>query len=166
KSEDIQEKVAEGAFVQEAISETTAEELEDEEVEITDIYGHSVFSGSELSLYRTTEQAQAPAQYVLGPGDRVRISIFGPSQADFEFTIAPDGSISPQDMPKIFLRGISLERARSLLENRFRNRYTFSPEQFSVVLTTARTITINIFGQVSQPGSYTISALNTAFNAL
>src|SRR5690606_31606890 len=64
------------------------------------------------------------------------------------------------------LTGIPLERARTLLENRFRNRYTFSPEQFSVVLTTARTITVNIFGQVSQPGSYTISALNTAFNAL
>ncbi len=166
KSEDIQEKVAEGASVQEAISETTAEELEEKEVEITDIYGHSVFSGSELSLYRTTEQAQAPAQYVLGPGDKVRISIFGPSQADFEFTIDQDGAISPQGMPKIFLKGVTLERARSLLENRFRNRFTFSPEQFSVVLITARTITVNIFGQVSQPGSYTISALNTAFNAL
>src|SRR5690606_26408233 len=77
-----------------------------------------------------------------------------------------DGSISPQGMPKIFLKGIHLERARTLLENRFRNRYTFSPEQFSVVLTTARTITVNIFGQVSQPGTYTISALNSAFNAL
>ena len=166
KSEDIQEKVADGASVQEAISETTSEELKDQQTEITSIYGHSVFSGSELSLYRTTEQAQAPAQYVLGPGDKVRISIFGPSQADFEFTISQDGSISPQGMPKIFLKGIPLERARTLLENRFRNRYTFAPEQFSVVLITARTITVNIFGQVAQPGSYTISALNTAFNAL
>lgn len=166
KSEDIQEKVAEGASVQEAISETTQEELQSKQAEITDIYGHSVFRGSELSLYRTTEQAQAPSNYVLGPGDKVRVSIFGPSQADFEFVIGQDGAIAPQGMPKIFLTGIPLERARTLLENRFRNRYTFSPEQFSVVLTTARTITVNIFGQVSQPGSYTISALNTAFNAL
>lgn len=166
KSEDIQEKVEEGASVQEAISETTSEELDEQQTEITNIYGHSVFSGSELSLYRTTEQAQAPAQYVLGPGDKVRISIFGPSQADFEFTIDQDGAISPEDMPKIFLKGIPLERARALLENRFRNRFTFSSEQFSVVLITARTITVNIFGQVAQPGSYTISALNTAFNAL
>lgn len=166
KSEDIQEKVSDGASVQEAIAETTQEELKEKQAEITEIYGHSVFRGSELSLYRTTEQAEAPSHYVLGPGDKVRISIFGPSQADFEFVISQDGSISPQDMPKIFLKGIPLERARTLLENRFRNRYTFSPEQFSVVLTTARTITVNIFGQVSQPGTYTISALNSAFNAL
>ena len=166
KSQDIKEKVEEGASVQEAISETTAEGLKEKQTEITKIYGHSVFSGSELSLYRTTEQAQAPAQYVLGTGDKVRISIFGPSQADFEMTISEDGTISPTGMPKIFLKGITLEKARTLLENRFRNRYTFNPEQFSVVLATARTITINIFGEVSQPGSYTISALNTAFNAL
>ncbi|MBY5956631.1 SLBB domain-containing protein [Membranicola marinus] len=166
KSEDIQEKVDAGASVQEAISETTSEELQNKKTEITNIYGHNVFAGSELSLYRTTEKAQAPAQYVLGTGDKVRISIFGPSQADFEMTIAEDGSISPTGMPKIFLKGITLEKARTLLENRFRNSYTFRPEQFSVVLTTARTITINIFGEVAQPGSYTISALNTAFNAL
>src|SRR5690606_2818886 len=122
KSEDIQEKVSDGASVQEAIAETTQEELKEKQAEITEIYGHSV----------------------LGPGDKVRISIFGPSQADFEFVISQDDSISPQGMPKIFLKGIPLERARTLLENRFRNRYTFSPEQFSVVLTTARTITVNI----------------------
>lgn len=166
KSEDIQEKVDEGASVQEAISETTSEELKDKKTEITNIYGHNVFSGSELSLYRTTEGAQAPAQYVLGTGDKVRISIFGPSQADFELTIAEDGTISPSNMPKIFLKGLTLEKARIMLENRFRNSFTFAPEQFSVVLATARTITINIFGEVAQPGSYTISALNTAFNAL
>lgn len=166
KSQDIQDKVDEGASVQEAISETTTDELREKQTELTNIYGHSVFSGSELSLYRTTEQAQAPAQYVLGTGDKVRVSIFGPSQADFEFTINEEGTIKPTDMPKIFLKGVTLERARTMLENRFRNRYTFAPEQFSVVLVTARTITVNIFGEVTQPGSYTISALNTAFNAL
>lgn len=166
KTEEINEKVSDGASVQEAISETTADALGDQTTQVSTIYGHSVFSRAELTLYRAADQAPAPSHYVLGTGDKVRVSIFGPSQADFEFTIGKDGAIAPTDMPKIFLKGVTMERARPLLENRFRNRYTFAPEQFSVVLSTARTITVNIFGEVSQPGSYTISALNTAFNAL
>jgi protein involved in polysaccharide export with SLBB domain len=44
--------------------------------------------------------------------------------------------------------------------------YLFNSDQFEVSLHTARTITVNIFGEVQAPGSYTISALNTALNAI
>ncbi|WP_236974784.1 SLBB domain-containing protein [Membranihabitans maritimus] len=166
KSEEIQNKVTEGASVKEALSETTSEVIEEEKVNLTNIYGHSVFTGSELSLYRSADDIPAPSNYILGAGDQLRVSIFGRSQADFNYTILQDGSINPEQMPKIFLKGLSIEQARKLLIKRFSLRYTFLEEQFSVVLNTARTITVNIFGQVAQPGSYTISALNTAFNAM
>lgn len=69
-------------------------------------------------------------------------------------------------MPKIFLQGISLRKARELLYKRLSSAYTFQPDQFAVTIVTTRTILINIYGEVKVPGTYTLSALNSAFNAL
>lgn len=132
----------------------------------TEIYGHHLFRARDLSVYSTTNQVKPPDSYVLGAGDELTISIFGPSQFDSKFIINQDGYISPSNMPKIFLKGVSFSQARELLRSRFGNFYRFAPEQFAVSLTTARTISVSIFGEANNIGSFTLSAVNTAFNAL
>jgi protein involved in polysaccharide export with SLBB domain len=52
------------------------------------------------------------------------------------------------------------------VRRRLQNFYQFEKGQFALTLTTSRTLTIQITGAVAQPGSYTLSAYNTAFNAL
>ena len=64
------------------------------------------------------------------------------------------------------MKGVSLAQARRIVERRLRNFYQFESGQFALTLTTARTLTIQITGAVAQPGTYTLSAYNTAFNAL
>ena len=56
--------------------------------------------------------------------------------------------------------------AKRLVQNRFNNFYQFEKGQFALTLTTARTLTVQITGAVERPGTYTLSAYNTAFNAL
>lgn len=130
------------------------------------IYGHRIFSEGELSLYRAAEDVATPDNYVLSTGDVVLVSIFGRSQADFALKINEQGYVKSVNMPKIFLKGLKLKDARNLLRKRMSMNYSFLPNQFTATLVTARTVTLNIFGEVKQPGSYTISALNTGFNAL
>lgn len=131
-----------------------------------DIYGHELFSDQSLEIFQTTDGARAPGSYVLGAGDQIRITIFGTSQADLLMEINEDGFVQPTGMPKIFLQGLSLDRARAMLQQRFSSFYTFRSEQFVVTLQTSRTITVNVFGETTLRGSFTISALNTAFHAL
>ena len=69
-----------------------------------DIYGHSLFTGKNLEVFRTTDGAQAPDSYVLGEGDEVHISIFGSSQTEIHQRIGADGSIQPAGSTKIFLK--------------------------------------------------------------
>jgi protein involved in polysaccharide export with SLBB domain len=59
-----------------------------------------------------------------------------------------------------------LGQAREVVRRRLQNFYQFDKGQFALTLTTARTLTIQITGAVAQPGTYTLSAYNTAFNAL
>ncbi len=132
----------------------------------TEIFGHHLFRSKDVAIYRTTNEVKPPDSYVLSSGDELTISVFGPSQFDSKFTINKDGYIAPINLPKIFLKGISLGQAKELLRSRFSSFYRFAPEQFAVSLTTARTISVSIFGEAYNIGSFTVSAVNNAFNAL
>jgi len=69
-------------------------------------------------------------------------------------------------MSRINLKGISLGKAKELLRSRFSNFYRFGKDQFEVTVSYPRTITVNIVGEVMNSGSFTMPAINTAFNAL
>ncbi|MDA8687041.1 SLBB domain-containing protein, partial [Schleiferiaceae bacterium] len=130
------------------------------------VFGKHIFTNGSLSLYEVSKDYIPNDSYILGPGDVVTVSIFGKSQADLQFTIKSDGFIEPANLPKIYLKGISLGQAREVVRRRLQNFYQFEKGQFALTLTTSRTLTIQITGAVAQPGSYTLSAYNTAFNAL
>lgn len=130
------------------------------------IYGHSLFTGTSMDVFRTTDGAQAPDTYVLGEGDEVHISIFGSSQTEIHQRIDADGSIQPTGATKIFLKGLTLDKARTAIRSKLASHYSFREDQIAVTITTARTITVSIYGEVGVQGGFTVSALNTAFNAL
>jgi protein involved in polysaccharide export with SLBB domain len=130
------------------------------------IYGHNLFTDNAMGVFRTTDGAQAPDTYVLGEGDEVHISIFGSSQTEIHQRIGADGSIQPAGSTKIFLKGLTLDKAREAIRSRLASHYSFRQDQIAVTITTARTISVSIYGEVGVQGGFTISALNTAFNAL
>ncbi|NDB53379.1 MAG: capsule biosynthesis protein, partial [Chitinophagaceae bacterium] len=115
---------------------------------------------------RTTDGARAPDTYILGAGDRIRITIFGMSQADLLLEINKEGYIQPTGLKQLYLQGVTLGEARKLVGQRFSAAYRFQQDQFTLTLQTARAITVNVFGETNLRGSFNISALNTAFNAL
>lgn len=161
-------------FPQTTLGEAAAEEalertLEENNVSPTagsDIYGHSLFTGKSMDVFRTTDGAQAPETYVLGEGDEIHISIFGGSQTEIHQRIGADGSIQPAGSTKIFLKGMPLGQARKAIISKLAQHYSFRQDQIAVTITTARTLSVSIYGEVGVQGGFTLSALNTAFNAL
>jgi protein involved in polysaccharide export with SLBB domain len=146
------------------------EEITPEVVDTTEhtreIYGHSIFTDQSLEVFTTTDAARAPDSYVLGSEDQIRITIFGASQADLLLEISPEGYVQPTGMPRIFLKGLTIREARQVLRERLTPFYTFKQEEFALTIKVARTININIFGEVRARGGFNVSALNSAFNAL
>ncbi|MBR0109411.1 MAG: SLBB domain-containing protein [Bacteroidales bacterium] len=161
-------------FPQTTLGEAAAEQalevaLEQNNVSSTagdDIYGHALFTGTAMDVFRTTDGAQAPDTYILGEGDEVHISIFGSSQTEIHQRISADGSIQPAGSSKIFLKGMSLAQGREAITSKLAQHYSFRKDQIAVTITTARTVMVNIYGEVGVQGGFTISALNNAFNAL
>lgn len=165
-TEDISQDMQEGASLEEALSNDLSEKLSKKYTIKTNIFGHHIFYDKSVDLFTTTSSSTTPNTYVLDVGDKIAINIFGASQADLLYEIEEDGFIRPKGMYKIYLKGVTIGKSKELLKNRFRQAFMFSDGQFNVDLHTARTININLFGEVNQPGSYTISALNTALNAI
>ncbi len=150
----------------EADNKAILEEAANEVADTNAIYGHAIFKNKALDVFRTTDGAQAPDTYVLGDGDEVHISIFGSSQTEIHQRIAADGSIQPAGSSKIFLKGMTIRQAREAIRSKLSQHFSFNKDQIAVTITTARTVSVSIFGEVNVQGGYTISALNTAFNAL
>ena len=152
----------------EAMAEDTIQKNINEQVaeQPSDIYGHAMFKGANLDVFRTTDGALAPDTYVLGEGDEVHVSIFGSSQTEIHQRIGTDGSIQPAGATKIFLKGMTLAQAREAIRTRLSSRYTYRPDQIAVTISTARTIAVSIYGEVAVQGGFTMSALNNVFNAL
>ena len=69
------------------------------------IYGHYIFKDNTLQAYRISKDASPPDAYILAPGDKINIIIFGKSQADLQYEVNASGYIQPAQMPKIFLSG-------------------------------------------------------------
>ena len=90
----------------------------DASTENTMVFGKHIFANGSLSLYEVSKDYIPNDSYILGPGDVVTVSIFGKSQADLQFTIKSDGFIEHANLPKIYLKGISLGKARTVVDRK------------------------------------------------
>ena len=81
-----------------------------------------------------------------------------------ETTVAPDGIITIEGFGPIQVSGLSVEQANKRVKAKLGKRYSSSSIRLSVGQT--HTIMVNVLGEVKTPGTYTLSAFSTVFNAL
>ncbi len=129
-------------------------------------YGQHIFKKYNLEVIKDYKNIQIPETYVLGPGDKVTISIWGESRENMTLEILQDGYIQPTGLSRFYISGLTLKDAREMLASQFRKYYPFRRENFEVKVTTQREISVNIFGEVENNGTFAMSAVNTAINAL
>ena len=138
-------------------------ELDEEKSKKRKIFGHDVFNNKYLT-FESSMNLATPQSYVLGPGDAVNIDIWGASQESVTETISPDGTITIEDIGVIKLGGLSVSQAKTKLKRELGPRYQGS--SIELTLGQTRTITISVMGEVKVPGTYTMSAFATVYNAL
>ena len=127
------------------------------------IFGHDVFNNKNLT-FESSMNLATPQNYRLGPGDAVNVDIWGASQESVSETISPDGTIVIEGIGVIQLGGLSVSQAKARLKKVLGPRYQGS--QIELTLGQTRTITISVMGEVNVPGTYTMSAFATVYNAL
>ena len=127
------------------------------------IFGHDVFNRKDMT-FESSMNIATPQNYRLGPGDEVNVDIWGASQESITETISPDGYITIEGVGVVQLGGLTVGQAKNRLRQVIGPRYQDS--QIELTLGQTRTITISVTGEVKTPGTYTMSAFATVYNAL
>ena len=127
------------------------------------IFGHDVFNNKNLT-FESSMNLATPQNYTLGPGDVVNVDVWGASQETVSETISPDGTITIEGIGVIQLGGLSVGQAKARLKRVLGPRYQGSNIDLTVGQT--RTITVSVMGEVKMPGTFTMSAFATVYNAL
>ena len=127
------------------------------------IFGHDIFNNEDLT-FESSMNLATPQNYRLGPGDEVNIDIWGASQESITETISPDGYVTVEDVGLILLGGLTVSQAKAKLKSVLGARYQSS--SIELTLGQTRTVTISVIGEVKVPGTYTLSAFSTVYNAL
>ena len=127
------------------------------------VFGRDIFNNKKLT-FEPNMNIATPRNYRLGPGDAVIIDIYGASQKTLETTVSPDGEVTIEGFGTVQVSGLTVAQANARLRSTLGSRYQSSKIKLTVGQT--KTIMVNVMGEVRMPGTYTLSAFATVFNAL
>jgi protein involved in polysaccharide export with SLBB domain len=137
------------------------------------IFGMDLFDQVAVS-FEPSLNVPTPMDYTLGAGDEIVIDIWGAAEQTYRLTVSPEGNIRIPNLGPIHVNGLQVDDAERRVLNRLTNIYSGlrpnNPEQGNtfaqLTLGNVRSIKVTVIGEVRQPGTYTVSSLSTAFNAL
>lgn len=136
--------------------------------DIPNIFGHAIFADS---AYQALDgnSLSTPLDYIVGPGDEFRVVAYDGASFSAAFTVGSDGAVYSEAYPflgKLYLAGLTYEQASKTLKSRLQRYLAGSPSIAVTLAPQGRQIKVNISGQVRQPGTYSLPASTSAFNAL
>ncbi len=127
------------------------------------IFGEGLFQNVPSTFAPVDDIPVAP-NYVVGPGDELRIQTYGQLNQQGSYTVSRTGDISYPDVGTIHVAGVQFSQLQAFLRSQLGRVYRNF--DLTVNLGQLRTIQIFVTGYARRPGSYTISSLSTLLNAL
>ena len=127
------------------------------------VFGHDIFN-NRLLTFEPNMNIATPQNYVLGPGDRIIIDIYGASQKTLQLQVSPEGTVTLPSYGPVKVGGLTVAAAQLRISSTLGSRYSSSNLRLSLGQT--RSMTVNVMGEVKTPGTYTLSAFSTVFHAL
>jgi protein involved in polysaccharide export with SLBB domain len=128
-----------------------------------DHFGYNFFRDSTVAASPEEGVPIGPG-YVIGPGDEVRITVWGKVEGQWNVVVNRDGTMSLPKIGVIGVAGLTFEQLKNLLRVEFGKYYTGF--EMNVSMGALRTITVYVVGSARRPGTYTLSSLSTVINAL
>ena len=95
-------------------------ELDDNTYNGKVVFGRDIFNKKALS-FEPNMNIATPTNYVVGPGDKVFVDVYGASQKSEQLQVSPDGTIQVTGYGPIHIGGLTVAQANA------RSRFSGSP---------------------------------------
>jgi protein involved in polysaccharide export with SLBB domain len=134
------------------------------------IFGAYLFNNKNLT-FNPNINIQTPKNYEIGIGDQIIINIWGNSQNNYQLTVNTNGQILIPDVGPVYIAGSTFQEAENRVIQRLTAIYSDmggnNPQTFAQVnMGQLRSIQVNLLGEVTAPGTYTLPVTATVFNGL
>ena len=105
-----------------------------------------------------------PVNYILGPGDQIKIILFGNNNKSYSLIVTRDGDIFIPDIGPVAVAGLSFNDMKVLVKNIVDNKLIGT--QVSITLGALRSISVFVLGEAAEPGVYQVGGLAKLTNAI
>lgn len=126
-------------------------------------FGYDLFS-QPSSTFAAAEKVPVGPDYVIGPGDEIKISVWGSIEGQWTVTVERDGTVSLPKVGTIGVTGLTFHELKETLHKEISKYYTGF--EMNVSLGALRTVRVYVVGNANRPGAYTLSSLATLVSAL
>ncbi|WP_245536325.1 SLBB domain-containing protein [Terriglobus saanensis] len=135
-------------------------------------FGSEVFTNRDLSssMGQGVSSGDTPLDvslgpdYVVGPGDTLKINMWGGVTQSTTRVVDREGQVLLPEAGSLQVAGLPLQRAEGLIEGALKRQYR--NVQVSVTISRLRSVRVYVVGDVQRPGGYDISSLATPLSAL
>ncbi|MBB1364611.1 SLBB domain-containing protein [Shewanella sp. SR44-4] len=136
---------------------------EDSDKDTLKRFGYEMFEGEPTTFAPVTD-VPVPSDYMVGPGDVIKVQLYGKESNEYSLTINRDGTVQIPDLGPVSVAGLSFSDLRQELSKRIKQQMIGI--ESNITMGELRSIRIFIAGDAYKPGSYTVSSLSTITQAL
>ena len=126
------------------------------------IFGHELFS-MPPSTFAPIAQVPVSDGYVIGPGDEIKVLMWGRVDAEYPLVVDNEGVIQFPKVGPLTVAGLTYRELKELIT---RKAEAMTGVSVNISMGKLRTIQVFLLGEVKSPGVYTVSSLATMTNAL
>ena len=105
-----------------------------------------------------------PPDYLIGPGDEIKLILYGNNNTNYSLQVSRDGDIYLPEIGPISIAGLTFLDLKETINEIITSQLIGT--QVTLTLGDLRSINIFVLGEAAQPGMYTVSSLTTMTNAI
>ncbi|OKY24664.1 SLBB domain-containing protein [Thalassotalea sp. PP2-459] len=126
-------------------------------------FGYDVFANEPFTFAPSMDIA-IPENYLVGPGDTLKIQMFGKESNDFEIEVSREGDVVVPQLGAFNVTGMTFIEAKQYLANEIKNKVL--GVNVIVTLSDLRSIRVFVLGDAYRPGQYVLNSLSSATHAI
>lgn len=126
-------------------------------------FGYEFFKDASVRVVTDRQEVPVPSNYIVGPGDEIKIMLWGRVNAQHNLTVDRNGSISMPQIGPLYVAGMTFEQMSSYL---IKQSNEIVGGNIDITMGKLKTIPIFVLGDVQRPGAYTVGSFATMTDAL
>ena len=126
-------------------------------------FGYEFFQESAVKVVTDRKDIPVPTKYIIGPGDEVKILLWGRVNAQHNLIVDRNGNITIPQIGPVQVAGMTFEDMSKQLITQSQQ---IVGANIDITMGSLKTIPIFVLGDVRRPGAYTVGSFSTITDAL